>query len=735
MVQLKNLIVAMEKSSCVKIIEKTAAKWGLEVDSPWFVLLVGRDSPANRQMQSYLSELHPIGRHVRVIAAHSATDVFSALIGQQDIAVILIEDGFGETEDACFTLIKEIREMGIGETRIIVYSTAANTAAENVPADDYDIDDFRGSKHISRRTVETMVASAIRAYRQLNSINRSHRMLRRIAQTSAVMIDQGSVAECALVATHAAVSLLSAKNGFLCFKEPADNRAIQHQHYGVGCFGAGSRTPSGGELELIERAFLRESHVFETAGIVFFIKLHDGPNAAAIFVDAAVPHDEVTHRLVDILSVQIASAINKMWFVHRIEYLALHDEATGLPNRRAIEREIDWRLARGESNCFVSIVSVETHSEVEASLGEDTASRMVKSIADRFIASGLKVGRISPSQLVILGEAQGDSLTSVPRALNQPTYVDGLHLPVHLTIGMYELKDLDSGSVALRRARVALREARAQNRGQIRSYDAAMTDAAAGRLSMISDLKRAIDASGQFAVHYQPQYDISTGYIIGAEALLRWKRNGVNVSPADFIPLAEATGLIREIGLFPIIEGINQAARWYRQGYPVIVGINLSPTQLGDTDVIEAIKLTLKETGVPAGLIEFELTETAATTQNKASSIINLLSGLGFRIAIDDFGTGYSSLERLANLKFDRIKIDREFVSKAPFSATHHAVCQLAVNLANSLGISVLAEGVETEEQAQLLRNIGCREAQGFLYGRPVPAQQIIFPMTNTLVA
>jgi len=704
----------------------------LQSDRPWFVLVVGRDSPAQRKLQSELTGFRPLGRAIKVLAAKTPAETLKTLVDEMDIAVVLIGGGLEGRGQTCLDLGKEIREMGLVETRILLHSATLGEEINDAVAETYDINDFRGKENMSRRTVEMMVVSAIRAYHRIHAINRSHQMLRRIAQTSAAMIAQGSIAGCAMVATHAAVKLLSGNSGFLSFMDRGGRSFSDQEYYGVGTYATGVIPPSKNALTLIERAFERESHVFGESGTVFYVRLHSGPKAAAIYVDGAAPRDEATYRLIDILSAQIASGINKMWFVHRIDYMALHDESTGLPNRCAMEHEIDCCIARGERHCIVSILNLETHTEVEASLGEDAASRMVKAIADRVEATGAKVGRLGPCQLVVLGKAQRDAHASVPRELTEHILVDGLHLPVHLTIGTCELDAANSGSTAIRQARAALRHARKHNRGGVRAYDETMTRSATNRLSMISDMKQAIDTTGQFQVYYQPQYDMTTGALIGAEALLRWRRNGVPVSPADFIPVAEATGLIRQIGLVPIFEGINQAASWYRQGTPIVVGINLSPAQLGDSVVIDLIERTLAETAVPAELIEFELTETAATTLEDASSIINLLRGMGLRIAIDDFGTGYSSLQRLANLNFDRIKIDREFVSKASSSLPHRVVCQMAVNLAKSLSISVLAEGVETEVQAQLLVEMGCREAQGFLYGVPVPAHSFVLTKPKT---
>lgn len=227
---------------------------------------------------------------------------------------------------------------------------------------------------------------------------------------------------------------------------------------------------------------------------------------------------------------------------------------------------------------------------------------------------------------------------------------------------------------------------------------------------------------GEITLHYQPQVDLLSGRIIGAEALLRCRVGKDMLPTGPFIHAAEANGLIKHIGSLVMSIAFKQAVEWEEAGSPIVIAVNLSPVQAADPDLLDEVDRRMQETGVPPRLIEFELTEGVTSSTAEATQGLLQLKSRGFRVAIDDFGVGHSSLERLADMPFDRIKIDRGFIMRAGSSRPHFCICQATVDLAHRLGMSALAEGIEREEQAALVRSIGCYEAQGYLYGQPMPA-------------
>lgn len=712
------------KTSCsLKFVETNSNAVPLGEDRPWQIVAVGWNTLQLEHLLRWLEQHETMSRRVAVRHLSTPEATFKLLDTGCEIAVILINADAG-LPNRGIDMARDIRSNGYVEPRIVIHSQASNEVTAETTLEDYDQIVFPTNPMFVQRVVSKLLSSSLRAYHQIQRLNRSNRMLRRLAHLTSQMISQKGPTEASRIATEAAISLLEGDCGCLCFTDSKGEISFQ---YGAGCFGSCSRQRTNEERSLIGEALKRKTHQFTSSASVIFVGLHDEPNAAAIFIKGSAGHDEVTHRLVDILAAQVASALNRLRFSQRIEYLAWHDEATALVNHHAIEREIDRSIARGDRHFTVTMVHVETYAEIEASLGEVTANEMIKIIALRLSKPGVKLGRAASNQLVLIGEPLGNNGDQVPRNLLESVCIRTMYLPVSMAIGMCDVLTVSNGQEAIQHARSALRESSISQNQVMRSYDVGIQSAISRRLQLISDLKAAIDNPAEFEVYYQPQVDVRSGRVFGAEALLRWKAGGGCVSPAEFIPVAEATGLIRQIGLYSIIEGIKQAGHWLRSGNPIVVAINLSAAQLGDRSVLDVIIRTMSDAGVPAELLEFELTETAATTQDDATAMLFKLRQYGFRIAIDDFGTGYSSLQRLADQPFDRIKIDKEFVSRAAHSKPHWVVCKTAVSLAKSLNIAVLAEGVETAEQEKLLLDMGCSEAQGYLYGPAVPADRFSF--------
>lgn len=235
------------------------------------------------------------------------------------------------------------------------------------------------------------------------------------------------------------------------------------------------------------------------------------------------------------------------------------------------------------------------------------------------------------------------------------------------------------------------------------------------------------DILGGITLRYQPQVNLQSGEIIGAEALLRCRSGNKDFPITVFIQAAEASGMIKEIGAMVIEKAFAQAVAWRSMGISLVVAINLSPLQASDPATLSVVDSALADSGADPNRIEFELTEGQMQVGGMPSVVcgMNALKSRGFRVAMDDFGVGHSSLERLADIPFDRIKVDRSFIAKAGYSKTHFAICLAVIDLADRIGTSVLAEGIEHEDQVEMLRNLGCLEAQGFLFGRPVVAEEL----------
>ncbi|HET7775614.1 MAG TPA: bifunctional diguanylate cyclase/phosphodiesterase, partial [Azospira sp.] len=278
----------------------------------------------------------------------------------------------------------------------------------------------------------------------------------------------------------------------------------------------------------------------------------------------------------------------------------------------------------------------------------------------------------------------------------------------------------------IRHADMAMYEAKQQGRAMVRFFTPQLNERAAARLSLENRLRQALE-QGDFLLHYQPQVDLASGTITGLEALVRWREGEVLVQPDDFIPLAEECGLILPLGDWVLHEACRQIRSWRNAGLPPLpVAINLSALQFRQPDLPGQVAAALAASGLGPEALELELTESVAMADVEVTGkVLQTLAAMGVSLAIDDFGTGYSALTYLKRFPVTRLKVDRSFVQDLEADADNAAIVRAIVNLSHGLGLRVVAEGVETHGQRDFLHSLGCQSAQGFLFARPLPAEEI----------
>jgi len=333
--------------------------------------------------------------------------------------------------------------------------------------------------------------------------------------------------------------------------------------------------------------------------------------------------------------------------------------------------------------------------------------------------------------VLIEGNPDSTALTMVAQrmlaAIGEPFNLQGHGFQVSGSIGIAQFPDDgDDATTLLRHADTAMYQAKAQGKNNVQFYTAEWAEQAARLFAIENDLRHAIER-GELQLHYQPKVSISSGEIVGAEALLRWRhpQRGL-VPPTEFIPVAEDRGLIIGIGRWVVQAACAQLRSWRDAGLRTpCVAVNLSVRQLASDSLVEDFGEALTVHGLSPLDLEIEITESALMADpDRANRILHCFHDMGMRISIDDFGTGYSSLAYLKRFPASTVKIDRSFVSGLPGDRDDLAITQAVIAMAHTLGLSVVAEGVETRPQLGMLRELGCDEAQGYLFGRPVPAEQ-----------
>jgi len=430
----------------------------------------------------------------------------------------------------------------------------------------------------------------------------------------------------------------------------------------------------------------------------------------------------------------------RMQTQERLQHMAQHDALTELPNRLLFIDRLKQALARArwhERLVAVLFVDMDRFKNINDTLGHEIGDQLLQALAGR-LATGVREGdtvaRFGGDEFVILLDDVasekdiGAVAQKVLEALAPPFIIDSQSLYVTASIGvsLFPNDGEDTGTL-IKNADIAMYRAKDLGKNTYQFYSADMSARAFERLTLESSLRHAIERK-EFHLYYQPQIDTESGIILGVEALLRWQHPDFGlVAPAEFIPLLEETGLIVPVGEWVFHTACEQLCAWHAAGWPALrMAVNLSPRQFQGTGLAIMVERGLAAIGCDPGLIELEITENvllrhAATTLET----LDALRAIGVRLAIDDFGTGYSSLGYLRRYSIDTLKVDRSFVHDVPGDADDCALAMAIIVLAQSLKLDVIAEGVETEAQRDFLRERGCHQMQGYLFSRPVPAEEI----------
>jgi len=422
-----------------------------------------------------------------------------------------------------------------------------------------------------------------------------------------------------------------------------------------------------------------------------------------------------------------------------LKHQAHHDVLTGLPNRLLFLdrlKQYIHKSHRNKSKMAVLFVDMDRFKEINDSLGHAFGDEAIKEVAKR-ITSQIRetdtIARFGGDEFVMVFNDMNKAIVitnmirKVMQVMTAPIIVENHSIYVTLSIGISIYPDdAKTADDLLKNADAALYKAKNDGRNRYRFYTEDMTQKAFTRIKLESNLREAIE-NENFILYYQPQFNVKTNRLTGMEALLRWEHKSEGfVPPNMFIPVAEDTGLIVPLGLWVMKEGMHQIVQWYSVGLkPGRLAINISMLQLQQSNFIYLLEKLLDETMCKAEWLEIEVTESQVMKNpEKTIPILQKISQLGVTLAIDDFGTGYSSLSYLKRLPFDRLKIDRSFIEDIP-NEEENVVSQAIIALAKSLNLGVIAEGVETEAQKEFLIENGCNDLQGYLYGKPMPKDEI----------
>ena len=424
----------------------------------------------------------------------------------------------------------------------------------------------------------------------------------------------------------------------------------------------------------------------------------------------------------------------------RLRFLANYDELTALPNRRTFDQRLDYALAHAKrygKQLAVVYMDLDRFKIINDTLGHAAGDLLLRDAAGRLrqcLRESDSVARLGGDEFVVLITefSQKQDVIGVAQKLLEvmagPYLLSGQECHVTASIGISSYPDDSKDAQTLiKNADIAMYRAKERGKNNFQFYAAQMNVYSFDRLALESSLRHALERN-EFLLHYQPKVNVRSGNITGTEALVRWQHPDMGmVAPAQFIPVAEETGLIVPLGEWVLRTACAQNREWQRQGFPHLrVAVNLSPRQFRQENLVREVAKILQETGLDAGSLELEITESMVFQDpEQAAKILTELRAMGLSLSIDDFGTGYSSLAYFKRFPITSVKIDRCFIQDLPEAADTAAITRAIIAIADSLKLNVVAEGVESEEQLDFLREHKCLEIQGYYFSRPLPPHEL----------
>jgi diguanylate cyclase (GGDEF)-like protein len=713
----------------------------------WRVMIIDDDEDVHSTTTFALGNLDMQHRPLEFVHAYSASQARDMLKTEADIAVILL-DVVMEQDDAGLHLVRYIREtLKLADVRIILRTGQPGYAPEIDAIRDFDINDYKTKSELTRIKLFTTVTAAIRSYEQIRAISTSRRGLDQIVRASTELMALHGVQNFAAgVLIQIADILAIPANGVLCARENPDGGAdelLVMASAGPARRAASARLSAHEDPVLhaaMTRTLAQGSNIYEPGHVTLYFAGKSSRDFVAC-VQVGRTLGDIDRRLLDVFCSNVAVGLDNVELVSHLHNAAFYDQLSKLPNRTRLVEILDATLAGpARDDATLCLVDLDHFAETNDALGHQFGDALLVAVATRLqtsLGNQLTVARIGGDIFCVLGDASSVNPVAILCLFETPYLIEGQEVRLSATLGLVRLVEHDgSGADALKDADIALKRAKTQQRAGHFYFSRSMGVEIRERVRTMHALRNGF-ANGELFVVYQPQIDLSSRRPVGAEALLRWRgADGNFISPDRFIPIAEYSGLIIDIGEWVLRTACHELVRLREAGHRnFTMSINVSQVQFRHPYFLDMLRSALEDSLAPPEFIELEITESMA--MEEPDLLIKMLAQIkhtGVSIAIDDFGTGFSSLSYLQRLQVDRLKIDRAFVTEITGSARGSSIAEMVIQLGRNLGLSIIAEGVEDERQAQILTELGCPLAQGFLFARPMMVPALYEWLANDLL-
>ncbi len=702
---------------------------------PWRILIVDDEADVHEATRLALRDLVIEGCRLAFLHAYSAGEAYAILAQDSEVAVILL-DVVMESEGAGLQLVKQIRtDLGHQAIRIILRTGQPGYAPEIDTIRAYDINDYKTKSELTQVRLFTSLTVAIRSYRQIRQLEMNRRGLELIVAASTGLSKLHALQQFAEgVVTQLCALLNIAPEGLICAYSCQGADETPRVIAAAGRYHTLIHRPLHELLDAEMRSALQhcltqKQHIFQQGATCLYFNVNETCGIAAC-INPPRELDPVDRDLIEVFCANMSVGFENVLLHNQLYDFAYHDQLLHLPNRNRFIQFVDEN--RVNPQMTLALVDLDDFAEMNTVLDHRFGDQVLQAVGTRlaqFFGSQVILARVAGDVFGLFGPQDRINRRDIDQIFRDPFMVQGEAIRISATSSLIWLNgdSATTGEELLKDASIALKQAKLLNRGRAEYFSADISQTARERIRMLTNLRAAFSAERLFVV-FQPQVELASGRVVGAEALLRWKTEDEQYVPPDqFIPLAEQSGLIIHIGEWVLRTACHQLKRLNTLGYVDFrMAINVSHVQFREPGFVALLERVLNDCQVKAEQVELELTESVAMEHlDVITAKLAEIRRMGVSIALDDFGTGYSSLNVLKQLNVDRLKIDRAFVQEINQSGDASGIATLVVALGRQLNLSTIAEGVETQEQRACLQAMGCQEGQGYLFARPLTAEQL----------
>ena len=713
----------------------------------WNVLVVDDDKEIHSVTRLALSDLVLNDKKLHFYHAYSGEEAIQMIEKLGNKLAIILLDVVMETDDAGLNVAKVMRDdMKLMEPRIILRTGQPGYAPEESVIKEYDINDYKTKTELTRSKLVTTIISSLRSYQQILTINQSRQGLEKIIESAANLLEEHSVKGfCEGVVTQISSMLGLNAGGVVCARAGS---VIDKDDDGVYILGAAGEFATyineslnsihdDRIIKYVTQCLKEKRHIYKDDFSVLY--MNRAGYEASVFLNLSEEISQINKQLLEVFLSSVSVGYENVNLFHQLRNAAFRDWLTKLPNRNEFINMLDdvkHEEGSGSGN-VVCLIDINHFSDVNDGLGQDAGNNLLIAVANRLeneYGNDAKLGRIGADVFGLIGPESVVNPARIGESFIMPFKAGDHTLPLNISIGLCRMgSDNCTGITILKQTNIALNRAKKDLTTNFGYYEPEMEEKTTWRLGMIRQLRTDFSEK-RLQVWYQPQVDLVSEKIVGMEALLRWpSKDGGFISPAVFVPLAEYSGLIIKIGEWVLDESCRQLKELEEKGHVDLrVAVNISMPQFRDPEFVNFVKSAVTKHGVNPQSLELEITESVVMDEPQiVVEALKELKAFGVTIAIDDFGTGFSSMSYLQQLPLDRLKVDRSFVNEVMPGKTAF-IAETIVTLGNKLGLQTIAEGVEKREQASYMLKLGCDEAQGYLYAKPMPYDELVDFLQNS---